>query len=150
MKRAAHGRLKMTPMPGHPYSYFFGFTNGNAGKLRIGLSTGDLNQVIPEFFFTVRAGKMIVCVFVQIAQIARVPAVAAPEIPGSTFQQQNLRARFPGRHRSAQRRIAAPDNQNIGLYLFSIMHYLSQHFGFWPAVVPRDYGAVNIADFGFK
>ena len=110
---SAHGRLEAAPVLHHPHPNILGFPDGVPGQVFVGSAFGYQQQVIHELVFEVRARQVGIAAFVKVAQVARVAAVSAPKLPGGAFEQEHRCARLSGRHRGAQRGIAAADYQDV-------------------------------------
>ena len=118
VERAAQRLLPAYAAGRHPGSEIFGGANRQAGKLLVGFSAGDLAQVLPKFFLDIGAGDKFSRAPVQVAEIARMAAVAAAKILRRAFDNQHTRTRAACADSRAQRRVAAADDEYVDCGFF--------------------------------
>ena len=80
--------------------------NCQAREWLIGLSASYLEQIVPEFVSEIGPTETVITALVQITDIPRVSAIAAPKMLGSAFKQQDLNTDFPCGHCSTECGIA--------------------------------------------
>src|SRR5262249_7408715 len=110
---ARERRLEPHAVLGHPGAQIRRSADGEPGERLVRLPAGDAPEVVPEFLLQVLPRHDCVRASVDVAQVARMAAVAAAKIPRSGLEDQHARAGFPRRDGRAQPRIAAAGHQDV-------------------------------------
>ena len=113
MQRARQRRLKAHAVLAHPAAAARGLTDRQARHAFGGQAAGDLEQVLPEFFFGVGFGQHVLRRVMHATQVARVHRVAAAPLARRRLEHQHAGAGFARHQGRAQGSVAATDHQNI-------------------------------------
>jgi hypothetical protein len=87
-----------------------------AREVFVGDAAGDFQQVLPELLFGIGLDQHVLRRVVHAAQVARVGGIAAAPGARRGFEQQHAGAGLARHERGAQGRVAAADDQDIGVH----------------------------------
>ena len=113
MQGARQRRLEIYAVFAHPVAAMGGFANRQPRQFFVSQSAGNLEQVLPEFFFGIGVEQHILRRVVHAAQIARVLRIAAAPRLRRGFEQQHRGACLARHQGGAEGGISAADYQHI-------------------------------------
>jgi hypothetical protein len=113
LQGAAEGGLPAHAVALHPFAEVLGLADGLAGQGLVGLAAGDLEEVLVELVLGVVADEVVVGADVHLTDVAGVAAVAAAEVLGRGFEDEDAAAGSPRFHGGAERGVAATDYHDI-------------------------------------
>ena len=117
VKRAAHGRLEMNTLFHHPVADIVGAADNQARHGFDGIALGDAQKVLVALFLFIGTGQKGVLRGVDIADITRMPAVAAPHILGRGLDELDCGSGPAGSDSCAQGCVAAANDENVQHFL---------------------------------
>ena len=113
VQRSGERRLEVHPVGLHPLEDRRGPVDGHARQIEVGRPAGRLHVVGPHLLFRVQTRVERVLSLVCQAHVARVAAVAAPEVPGRALEQRHAGPLLARRDGCAQGGRPPPDHQYV-------------------------------------